>query len=104
MTNQKTDYQQESDHLRDMAVRATDRIKDAGERAQEMASEVAEQARQYGAPNRAAARSTCRNMLTSFASLRRASMRGALPVSGSQPWKLSKMTKRIEARVRGLFY
>ena len=46
MTNQKTDYQQESDHLRDMAVRATDRIKDAGERAQEMASEVAEQARQ----------------------------------------------------------
>jgi ElaB/YqjD/DUF883 family membrane-anchored ribosome-binding protein len=48
MTDQKTDYHQESDRLRDMAVTATDRLKDAGERAQEMASEVAKQARQYG--------------------------------------------------------
>jgi ElaB/YqjD/DUF883 family membrane-anchored ribosome-binding protein len=56
MTNQKTDYRHESDRLRDLAVTATDRLKDAGEKAQEMASEVADQARQYGEKAQDAAR------------------------------------------------
>jgi ElaB/YqjD/DUF883 family membrane-anchored ribosome-binding protein len=56
MTNQKTDYHQESDLLRDAAGTTADRLKEAGERAQEMASEVAKQARQYGEKAEDAAR------------------------------------------------
>jgi ElaB/YqjD/DUF883 family membrane-anchored ribosome-binding protein len=56
MTNQRTDYHHESDHPSDLAVSATDRLKEAGERAQEMAQEVAEQARRHGQKAEGAAR------------------------------------------------